>query len=402
MRFSEGKKRISQRVAMAIVVLAVLAAFACLTGCSSSGRSTKAIAVADTGNNRVLIYKYPITTYGQPANLVLGQPGFITNGAVASAIGMTAPGDVAEDNAGNLYVADTGNNRILQFVPPFTDGMAASLAFGQPSGVTNLTTNGFSDTNTGLDRPIGLAFDHSGNLWVVDNLNNRIVEYVPPFTAGMAASVVIGQTGFGLNAPGTSQTTLREPAWIAFDGSGNLWVTDQDNNRVLEYSQASLATNAAAAVVIGQAGYGNGTVLGTNPANNTLIVPCGIAFDHAGNLWVADAGNSRVLEFMPPFTPNLTNSITASVALGQIDLNHNNAVSPSQSGFSNPLGLDFDSRGNLAVADEANSRTMAFKPPFTTDQLAEGVLGQPDFVTNGAVPPTAASQAFPFSVRALY
>ena len=402
MRFSEGKKRISQRVAMAIVVLAVLAAFACLTGCSSSGRSTKAIAVADTGNNRVLIYKYPITTYGQPANLVLGQPGFITNGAVASAIGMTAPGDVAQDNAGNLYVADTGNNRILQFVPPFTDGMAASVAIGQPSGATNLTTNGFSDTNTGLERPIGLAFDHSGNLWVVDNLNNRIVEYVPPFTAGMAASVVIGQTGFGLNAPGTSQTTLREPAWIAFDGSGNLWVTDQDNNRVLEYSQASLATNAAAAVVIGQAGYGNGTVLGTNPANNTLIVPCGIAFDHAGNLWVGDAGNSRVLEFMPPFTPNLTNSITASVALGQIDLNHNNAVSPSQSGFSNPLGLDFDSRGNLAVADEANSRTMAFKPPFTTDQLAEGVLGQPDFVTNGAVPPTAASQAFPFSVRALY
>ena len=73
MRFSEGKNTISQRVAMAIVVLGVLVAFACLTGCSSSsGRSTKALAVADWGNNRVLVYNYPITTDGQAANLVLG------------------------------------------------------------------------------------------------------------------------------------------------------------------------------------------------------------------------------------------------------------------------------------------------------------------------------------------
>ena len=98
MRFSGRKNRISQRGAMAIVVLVALVAFACLTGCSSSWfRSTKAIAVADTNNSRVLIYDYPITTDGQAANVVLGQADFSHATGVASAVGMDRPEDVAED-----------------------------------------------------------------------------------------------------------------------------------------------------------------------------------------------------------------------------------------------------------------------------------------------------------------
>ena len=387
MRFSEGKKRISQRVAMAIVVLAVLAAFACLTGCSN-GRSTRAIAVADQGNNRVLIYIYPINTNDQAANVVLGQPDFVSNAGATTAIGMAHPDGTAVDHAGNLYVSDSSNQRVLMFKPPFTNGMAANLVIGQPDFVTgtpNLTQNG-------LDGPNGLAFDGSGNLWVADIANSRILEYVPPFATGMNASLVIGQANFTSGGGASTSTRLDFPNYIAFDGSGDLWVTDAGNNRLLKYVPP-FATAMAATLVIGQANF---TSFGSALTASGLDVPRGIAFDHAGNLWIGDTSNERVLEFVPAFATGMS----ASVVLGQPDFVTATA-NLSQSGFDAPFGLAFDSKGRLAVADSSNSRTMAFKPPFTTDQLAEGVLGQPDFVTSTGTT-TAVGQRFPVTVRALY
>jgi NHL repeat len=389
MRFSEGKNTISQRGAMAIVILAVLAAFACLTGCSSSnGRSTKAIAVADTNNSRVLIYNYPITSNGQAANLVLGQPDFVSSGFAVTATGMDDPYDVAEDGAGNIYVADTQNSRILQFKPPFTNGMAASLVFGQPDFVTAACTT----TQNGLCAAEGLAFDHSGNLWVVDSANYRVLEYKQPFSTNMNASLVIGQANFTSNGSATTSTGLNFPYFIAFDNSGDLWLTDTDNNRVLKFVPP-FTTGMAASLVIGQADFTHG---GTALAANGLNFPTGIAFDRAGNLWIGDTDNNRVLEFAPAFA----NGMSASAVLGQPDF-VTAACNTTQNGLCEPSGLDFDSRGHLAVAEYDNSRTMAFKPPFTTDQLAEGVLGQPDFVTSTSTT-TAVGQAGPISVRPLY
>jgi sugar lactone lactonase YvrE len=386
MRFSEGENRISQRVAMAIVVPGLLA-FACLTGCSSS-RSTKAIAVADQGNNRVLIYNYPITTNGQAANLVLGQADFVSSATAVTATGMDEPWDVAEDGAGNIYVADFSNCRVLQFKLPFTNGMAASLAIGQPDFVTNTCNT----TQNGLNGPNGLAFDHRGNLWVADFYNSRVLEYVPPFTTGMNASLVIGQADFTSNAVATTSTGLDDSYYIAFDGSGNLWVTDVGNNRVLKYVPP-FANGMAASLVIGQTDFvssGNATTA------SGFDGPLGIAFDRAGNLWIGDSNNNRVLAFVPPFT---TGQLATGV-LGQPDF-VTSTCNTTQNGLCGTNGLDFDSKGNLAVADFDNSRTMAFKPPFTTDQLAEGVLGQPDFVTSTSTT-TAVGQSAPSSVRPLY
>ena len=387
MRFSEGKKRISQRVAMAFIVTGLLA-FACLTGCSN-GRSTKAIAVADFGNNRVLIYNYPITTDGQAANLVLGQPDFITLTPNTTTTGMTEPGDAVQDGAGNLYVADYGNCRVLQYKPPFTNGMAANLVIGQP----NFTTPTCNITQNGLGGPSGLAFDGSGNLWVSDDNNSRILEYVPPFATGMNASLVIGQANFTSGGFTTTATGLDGPNYTAFDHSGNLWVADGDNSRVLEF-MPPFSTGMAASLVIGQVNFTTAVV---NTTASTLGgYATGIAFDRAGNLWVGDTENSRVLQYLPPFATGMS----ASLVIGQPDFVTAGA-NTTQNGLSGSFGLDFDSRGNLAIADYGNNRTLAFKPPFTTGQLAAGVLGQPDFVTNTATT-TAVGQSGPISVRPLY
>jgi sugar lactone lactonase YvrE len=372
---------------MAIVVLAVLAAFACLTGCSN-GRSTRAIAVADQGNNRVLIYIYPINTNDQAANVVLGQPDFVSNAGATTAIGMAHPDGTAVDHAGNLYVSDSSNQRVLMFKPPFTNGMAASVVFGQPDFVTN----GPNDTQNGLSDIAGLAIDGSGDLWVSDFNNSRVLEFVPPFTNGMNATLVIGQADFTSSLIATTSTGLAEPGVLAFDHSGNFWVTDTFNSRVLKYVPP-FATGMAASLVIGQADF-----VSSAPATTAagLDYPGGIAFDSAGNLWVGDADNNRVLEFMPAFA----NGMSASVVLGQPDF-VTAAINTTQNGFDRPFGVAFDSKDRLAVADLGNNRTMAFKPPYTTDQLAEGVLGQPDFVT--AIPTTTATgQAAPISITPLY
>ena len=388
MRLSEGKKRISQRVAMAVVVLVALAAFACLTGCSNSGRSTKAIAVADQDNNRVLVYNYPITSNGQAANVVLGQADFVSSVSATTATGMSEPWAVAGDRAGNIYVADYTNCRVLQFKPPFTTGMAASVVFGEPDFAT-VNCNTTQNTNDG---PTGMAFDGSGNLWVIDYGNSRILEYKPPFANGMNASLVIGQADFTSGAAAITSTGLDEPEFIAFDASGNLWVTDSNNNRVLKYAPP-FANGMAASLVIGQTDFVSS---GSATTAAGFSYPTGIAFDRAGNLWIGDEGNDRVLAFVPPFT----NGQLATGVLGQPDF-VTSTCNTTQNGLCEPYGIAFDSKGNLAVADYENSRTMAFKPPFTNGQNAVGVLGQPDFVTSTATT-TATGQGFPSDVTALY
>src|SRR5580698_5158846 len=179
-----------------------------------------------------------------------------------------------------------------------TTSQAASVVLGQ----TGFTSNGVSPSSTTLKVPSAVAFDAQGNLWVADTSNNRILEYLAPLTTGEAASVVLGQTGFNSEVcNGTTSTpfptTLCAPSALAFDSSGNLWVTDEANDRVLEFMKGSgFVSGQAASLVIGEVGFGSkGCNISSQASSTTLCYPDGIAFDSSGNLWVADGGNNRVL-----------------------------------------------------------------------------------------------------------
>ncbi len=397
MQLGDGNKTTSPRAAVVAIVILLLVAFACLAGCSTSGGSlhtTRFLFVSDTGNNRVLIYDTPFST-GESASVVLGQPGFTTATVALTAAGMNQPYATAEDSAGNIYVSDSINNRVLQFKPPFSDGMSASLVIGQPDFVTgtpNTTQNGLGATAPFFGGPTGLVFDASGNLWVVDFGNSRILQYKPPFATGMNASLVLGQADFTSATPATTNAGLRGPECIAFDASGDLWVTDTYNNRVLEF-KPPFANGMTASVVVGQADFVSS---GAATTASGLSFPTGIAFDSSGNLWIGDSDNSRVLQFQPPFA----NGMSASLALGQASFTTSTAAT-TQNGLSRPFGLAFDSSGNLGVADHDNNRALGFTPPFSTNQNASLVLGQPDFTTATAAT-TAAGESVPFSVTAVF
>jgi len=302
--------------------------------------------VIDYPANRVLGFLPPYHT-GENASFVIGQSNFLGTFPGTSSVNLTGAGAVAVDALGDLWVADTGNNRLLEFVPPFRNGMAASLVIGQTTFTGSYP--GTSDVN--LSYPISLSFDALGNMWVADTDNNRVLEFTPPFSTGMAASVVVGQrTMTGAN-PGTTEVNLTFP-YQAEMSNNILWVADTGNNRVLGYS-APIRDGEPAVLVLGQQLFTSSTA--TGPA--AMVTPESVSTDASGNLWVSDSGNNRVLEFSPPFN----DFENATIAIGQVNLDSfGSADTPTTLHL--PLGAFVSPAGDLWVADAANSRLLEYIP----------------------------------------
>ena len=321
--------------------------------------------VADTQNSRVLEFAPPFSN-GMNAVLVLGQPDFTSNGQTTSQNGLSSPAGLAFDGSGDLWVADTHNHRVLEFVPPFSNGMPASLLLGQQ-------LNGYGYLNPApaapqMSSPGSLAFDAGGDLWVADSGNNRVLKFVPPFDPLNNPDVVLGQSDpVSGAAPAASQNGMAGPGSLAFDGSGNLWVSEVSNNRVLKFGPP-FATGMNASLVLGQANFTSNTAATTRSGMN---MPVGLAFDGSGDLWVADLFNKRVLEFDPAFVTGMN----AALVLGQADF-ISNTPAISQNGLTDPAGVAFDASGNLWVADSANGRLLKFAPSFSNGMNASLELGE--------------------------
>ncbi len=384
-----------QNLRVQVIGLPLVLGLGLLAGCGGGGggatttttttTTTTYLAIADAVNDRVLIYNSPFTT-GMSASTVLGESSFTTSVSATTASGLSIPRAVARDSAGNLWVVDEYNHRVLEFMKPFSSGMSASLVIGQDS----FTMNDSSTTQSGLQYPNDLAFDSTGNLWVADTFNRRILEFQPPFSNGMDASLVIGQDSFTSQTSAVTASGLSNPWAIAFDSTGNLWVSDSSNNRILEFS-LPFSNGMSASLVIGQQNF---TSKISSTTASEFIGPMEIAFDSNGNLWVVDSENNRVLEFDAPFSTGMS----ASLVLGQDGFTAS-GFSTSLSGLQNPTGLAFDSSGNLWVADSDNNRTLEFTPPFSTNEDASLVLGQENFTSN-AETTTASGQYSPMGLVA--
>jgi len=367
---------------------------------------TGRVFVPDSNNNRFLIYKQP-TGNGDSADIVLGQGNFTTNAAGTSATTMSAPTEFARDDDGNLYVSDSGNCRVLIFTTPFKTGQAAKVVLGEPDANTGcgaLPTSATTVLTTG-----GLAFDNNGNLWVADIGNSRILRFKAPFKTGKAADIVLGQPDFssstGVEACflGTAPTAgnLCSPIGLAFDSSNNLWVADAGYSRILEFKSPKKNMNASV-----ELGHPAATAFTSAAANDgglsasSLNGPTGIGIDNKDRLWVADTGNSRVLRF----NPKIKNDDAATVVLGQPGFlvnSTNQGGFPSALTLDGPQGIEIRPDGVLWVGDSGNNRTLSYEQPFTTGMTASQVLGQPDFVQNGAnqnnATPNENTQDVPFN-----
>ena len=336
--------------------------------------------VADKGNIRILKYPAANLATGGAATVALGQTDLTTNdhGNISAPYSHSAktfhnPTDVAIDSTGNIWISEWNNHRVLKFdTTNLVTGGAATVVLGQ----TDFTSKTLGNTATTLRETAGIAFDSSGNLWVADFGGHRILKYpAANLATGGAATVALGQSDLTSMSTGNTATTVDSPEYITFDSDGNLWLSDRNNNRVLKYPAANLATGGAATVALGQTDL---TSKATGNTATTLDAPRGLDFDSSGNLWVVDGNNQRVLKYP---AANLSTGGAATVALGQSDLTSKSSGTTATK-FLDLRSLEFDSDGNLWVADKNNLRIVMFPAAnLATGGAATLVLGQPDFTS---------------------
>jgi sugar lactone lactonase YvrE len=240
------------------------------TPCGVAADSAGNVYVADTQNHTIRL----VTPTGVTITLAgsNGVPG-TADGPVLSAR-FNGPEGPAVDAAGNLYVADTGNNTIRKIT---LDGSVSTLAglagaSGSDDGV---------GANARFSQPRGVAADSAGNIYVADTGNNAIRKIAPDGTV----TTLAGQpSDFGSEDGSTNNARFNGPFALALDGANNLYVSDYFNHAVRKVTPAGDVTTIA-----GMAGVW-GSADGTN-ADARFFGPQGIAVDSAGPIYVLDSGN---------------------------------------------------------------------------------------------------------------
>jgi RHS repeat-associated protein len=291
------------------------------------------IWVADTQNNRVQKFdstgKY-LTQFGSEGS---GNGQFLY------------PRAIAVDALGNIWVADTQNNRVQKF-----DSTGKYL--------TKFGTEGSG--NGQFEFPAGIAADAQGNIWVVDSYNNRVEKF---------DSTGKYLTKFGTEGFGNGQ--FYYPTGIAADSQGNIWVADTNSNRVQKFDSTGKYL-----IQVGSEGSGNGQ----------FLYPRGIAADPQGYIWVVDTANHRVQKF-DSTGKYLTQFGSEGSGNGQ---------------FYYPEGIAADPQGNLWVADTFNSRVEKWsavsEPEVTTKAVGEVTSTSASLA--GSVNPHGAATSYQFEYGA--
>ena len=259
---------------------------------------------------------------GAAAN-VFGLTGSSTQSCVTppSSTTLCSPKGVALDSKDELFVADSGAHCVLGYFTPLSS-TTANIVFGQGTS-TSFTTGDCNHPSStvsasSLCGPKAVAADAIGNIYIADTTNNRVLEFNelnPP--ANVTANVVFGQAGSmttnGCNQGGVSANSLCSPTEMAFDSAGNLYIAD-GNSRTLEFNTPLMASatpgsgDTTADRVFGQADNmtSHACNLAGSPAASTECGPTGFALDTAGDLFVVDAGNNRILKYArrPPLPPH--------------------------------------------------------------------------------------------------
>jgi hypothetical protein len=335
----------------------------------------------------------------QGAAVVVGQADFLgtapDQGGAARANTLHNPFGAPLVANGRLFIADSGNHRVLAFnALPTENNASADFVLGQPDFQTSTPDT----TRSGMNRPWSVA-TADGKMLVVDSGNNRVLIYDAVPTDGSALpDLVLGQPNFDTTGDACAADGLAGPASATVTPQGKLIVTDSSHNRVLVWQELPTQNGQEPDLVLGQADMlhcasndddQNGTDDG-DPSARTLHGPIGVWADET-RLVVADYVNHRVLVWTT--FPNASFQ-PADLVLGQSSFTHNARNDDDQDGTADAgptartmyLPAFVHSNGaQLVVADSNNNRTLIWNGfPTASFQPADTVLGQSSFTRNAA------------------
>jgi hypothetical protein len=334
---------------------------------SATFASPSAVAYDASGNLYIADRDNHVVRMVSPAGIVTtvagtGQPGFGGDNGAATSAYLDSPSGVAVDASGNLYIADSHNQRVRIV----SNGQITTVA---GNGTAGFVGDGSSATAAELSLPNAVAVDTSGNLYIADTNNHRIRKVSSGTITTIAGS---GEEFFSGDGGSATAAALDSPTGVAVDTAGNLYIADRLNHRVRMVSPGGTISTIAGSGSASFSGSFGGD--GASATQAVLAKPSGVVTDAAGNIYIADSDNHRLRQ--------VSNGVIATVA-GTGDQGFGGDNGPAaQAVLNTPRSLAVDASGNLAIADRLNERVRGVVQPILSfSGSSVGVASTPQDVT---------------------
>jgi len=294
--------------------------------------------IADTMNNVVRM----VSPSGTISTVAGGGAAFIGDGGPATSAQLSTPAGLAVDSGGNLYIADAGFNRVRKVAPGGTITTVAG------AGSASYWGDGGPATGAQLNNPGSVSLDAAGNLYIADTGNNRVRE-----VSGGIINTIAGGSGNGYSGDGGAATSalLNAPQGAAVDSSGNLYIADSGNYVIREVTPSgaisTVAWDNSCCFPLGDFGPA---------ASARLSAPQGVALGVvAGTVYIGENGAGRVRKV------GSSGSITTLAGTGSYGYSGDGGLAASAQ-LSNLVGVAGDTAGNVYIADTGNSRIRMVSP----------------------------------------
>lgn len=305
-----------------------------------------------------------------------GTSGFSGDGSTATSGQFAGPFGIATDGSGNLYIADQVNNRIRRLG---ADGTISTVA---GDGTQGYAGDGATAAKAQMSTPVGLAVDKSGNIYVAE-MDSHVIRR---FTNGGNISTFAGKAENGATWAGDGAVAtaagLNRPRGVAIDPGGLVYIADSGNHRIRKVDSSGNISTFAGNGTIGYYGDGSAAIAAT--FNN----PQGMAFDAAGNLYVADTNNHVIRKITKDGS-----LITTVAGTGRYGYSGDGGLATGAT-LAYPTTIALDAAGNLFIADTSNSRIRV----VLTNGVIWTVAGTGGFGDGADGPATSSALKFPLGV----
>ena len=305
------------------------------------------VYIADSGNNRIR----RVDTSGIITTVAgSGERDFSGDGGPAVAAQLAGPFGVAVDGSGNIYISDTSNQRVRR-----VDNLGTITTIAGNGGRGYGRNDGEPAVRVSVTWPRGLAVDGAGNVYIAASGDSRILRVDP---SGIITTVAgTGEEAYSGDGGPAVDAALYNPSGVAVDGAGNLYIPDGSNHRVRRVDASGAITTIAGN---GEGGYSGD---GGPAVRARLDLPTALTVDGSGNLFVVDARNNRIRRV------DTSGIITTVAGIGESGFSGDGGPA-ARAWLYSPLGITFDKSGNCYIADSENHRVRRVDPSGTITTVA--------------------------------